>query len=89
MTVQRTIAEAGEPHRLLLSRDHYLLLQEAGALDEFAKTELIDGIIYTVNAQHSRQSRVHITLVRRLSDVLERLSPPLFLGLELSVDLPS
>lgn len=89
MTVQQKTVEAGEPQRLLLSREQYLLLQEAGALDEYAKTELIDGIIYTVNAQHSRHSRVHIALVRRLSDTLERLSPPLFLGLELSVDLPS
>lgn len=89
MTVQQTIAEAGEPQPLLLSREHYLLLDKAGAFDSYSKTEFIDGIIYTVNAQYSRHSRVNLALVQRLSAAVDASSQELAIGLELTIDLPS
>jgi Uma2 family endonuclease len=39
-----------EPRKLLLRVEDFIVLQESGALDAFAKSELIDGDIYTVNA---------------------------------------
>lgn len=89
MTVQQRIAEAGELQPLPLLREHYLLLDRGGAFDSYSKTEFIDGIIYFVNAQHSRHSRVHVALVRRLSDAVDASAESLTVGLELSVDLPS
>lgn len=88
MTAQQRIT-AGEPQPLPLTREHYLLLSEAGAFDAYGKTEFIDGVIYFVNAQHSRHSRVHIVLVRRLSDAIDALAEPMVLGLELTIDHPS
>jgi Uma2 family endonuclease len=38
------------PRKLSLRVEDFILLQESGALDAFAKSELIDGDIYTVNA---------------------------------------
>lgn len=89
MTVQQKISEVGEPQRLLLLREHYLLLQEAGALDQYRKTEFIDGEIYVVNAHFSHHSRVQTALLRRLADAVETFSDVLIVTLELSVDLPS
>ncbi|MGY2735397.1 Uma2 family endonuclease [Sphingomonas sp. UYP23] len=39
-----------EPRKLQLRVEDFIVLQESGALDAFAKSELIDGDIYTVNA---------------------------------------
>ncbi|MEG3178557.1 Uma2 family endonuclease [Sphingomonas sp. RB3P16] len=39
-----------EPRKLPLRVEDFIMLQESGALDAFAKSELIDGDIYTVNA---------------------------------------
>ena len=39
-----------EPRKLALRVDDFILLQDSGAFDAFAKSELIDGDIYTVNA---------------------------------------
>eukprot|EP01037_Dinobryon_pediforme_P020747 gene20747-21447_t len=39
-----------EPRKLPLRVEDFIVLQESGALDAFAKSELIDGDIYTVNA---------------------------------------
>ncbi|TPG54776.1 Uma2 family endonuclease [Sphingomonas glacialis] len=41
-----------EPRKLPLCVEDFIVLQESGALDAFAKSELIDGDIYTVNAIH-------------------------------------
>ena len=52
MNVQATFMpeHMAEPRKLALRVDDFIVLQESGALDAFAKAELIDGEIYTVNA---------------------------------------
>lgn len=88
MTVQQRIT-AQQQQRLPLSREHYLLLDQTGAFDEYGKTEFIDGVIYFVNARHSRHSRVQVTLARRLSDAIDAADGAMVLGLELTIDHPS
>ncbi len=52
MNVQATVVPGhlAEPRKLALRVDDFILLQDSGAFDEFAKSELIDGDIYTANA---------------------------------------
>lgn len=53
MNVLASISEQMvEPRKLLLRVDDFILLQESGVFDQFARAELIDGEIYTVNAIH-------------------------------------
>lgn len=52
MNVQASIVHeaVGEPRRHALRVEDFLVLQESGVFDSFARAELIDGEIYTVNA---------------------------------------
>ena len=52
MNVQATVipGHLTEPRKFALRVEDFIVLQESGALDAFAKSELIDGDIYTVNA---------------------------------------
>lgn len=53
MNVQSVLSEQStEPHKIGLRVEDFILLQESGSFDAFAKAELIDGDIYTVNAIH-------------------------------------
>ena len=61
------------PERVRLSVDDFLLLNDSGAFDAWTKTELIDGEVYGMNAQHSRharvKSRLHVALALRLREL--------------------
>ena len=61
------------PERVRLSVDDFLLLNDSGAFAHYTKTELIDGDIYGMNAQHSRharaKSRLHLSLALRLREI--------------------
>lgn len=59
------------PVRLTL--DDYLLLDGAGALADYAKTELIDGEILHMNARHRPHARIKSRLFRLLSDRLDKI----------------
>ena len=74
------------PVRLRL--EDYLLLDRAGAFDSYAKTELIDGEIWYVNAQHRPHALLKMELYDRLRDALRKLGSPLRALVEASVAMP-
>lgn len=61
------------PRKLGLRVEDFLLLNDSGAFDDYAKTELIDGDIYVMNAQHSpharAKSRLLVALANRLAEI--------------------
>lgn len=66
------------PHKARLHAADFMLLAERGAFADYAKTELIEGEIWAVNAQYSRhakaQARLHLLLaeaLRRAGSTLE------------------
>ena len=67
--------------------EQFLALCEQGVFDDFAKSELIEGEIVVMNAQHSRHARVKSRLARRIGNVLEELGSPLEPQVEVSVRL--
>lgn len=66
-------AAAGHQPYRFTERD-YVLLSEHGAFEKYVKTELIEGVIYAVNAQYARHLRVQTILLRRLADTCDTLS---------------
>jgi Uma2 family endonuclease len=63
--------------RLRLSVDNFLLLNDNGAFADYAKTELIDGDIYVMNAQHRPHARVKSRLYLSLANRLREIGSPL------------
>lgn len=61
------------PQKRGLRVEDFLLLDASGAFDDYAKTELIDGDIYVMNAQHSpharAKSRLLVALANRLAEI--------------------
>ncbi len=53
--------------RYMFTADDYLLLDCSGAFREHAKTELIGGTIYAVNAQHVPHAKAHTSLFQALA----------------------
>ncbi len=47
------------------------MLDRAGAFQSYAKTELINGTIYVVNAQYSAHMKAKVRLLRRLADACD------------------
>ncbi|MCW3849195.1 Uma2 family endonuclease [Sphingomonas sp. LB-2] len=78
-------ATASTPFRF--SVDQFLALCEQGLFDDYAKSELIEGEIVVMNAQHSRHSRVKSRLAIRLGNALEALGSPFEPQIEASVRL--
>ena len=78
-------ATAATPFRFTV--DQFLALCEQGLFDDYAKSELIEGEIVVLNAQHSRHSRVKSRLARRIGNSLEALGSPLEPQVEASVQL--
>lgn len=76
---------ASAPFRF--SVDQFLALCEQGLFEGYAKSELIEGEIVVLNAQHSRHSRVKSRLARRIGNALEALGSPLEPQVEASVRL--
>lgn len=75
------VRPAAEPELLRLRVDDFLLLADHGAFDDYSKTELIDGVIYFMDAQHSRHARIKSRLafelglkVREIGSDLEVIS---------------
>ncbi len=61
------------PHAARLSVDDFLILDRSGAFESYAKTELIDGKIYVVNAQYSEHMKAKVHLLRRIADACDAL----------------
>lgn len=83
MTEQAHLPTVGAPFRFDV--DQFLSLCEQGLFDDYAKSELIDGEIVVMNAQHSRHARVKTRLAVRLSNALAALSSPFEPQSEVSV----
>ena len=71
--------------RLPLTVDDFLLLDESGAFERYGKTELIEGEIFYMNAQHSRHGRTKTTLAFALNEALKNLSSNFDVIVEVSV----
>lgn len=83
--VNAPMSLADPPGRLRLRVDDYLLLNDSGAFAAYAKTELIDGDIYGMNAQFTRHARIKFRLARRLADRLDQLGSDLEVLTEVTV----
>jgi Uma2 family endonuclease len=59
-------------HRAKLTADDFELLDQHGAFRDYRKTELIDGDIYVVNAQHRPHGMVKMRLYDAFRDALSR-----------------
>ena len=86
MTEQRNIRAdtSAQPYRFT-QRD-FLVLAENGAFDGFAKAELIEGVILTVNAQYSRHARAQTLLFRALAAACDQLEAEAAAWIESTVD---
>lgn len=82
------LAPLNVPRRLWLRIEDFLLLSDSGVLDEFSKSELIDGEVITMNAQHRPHARAKTKLAYRLIAVLEAQRSPLEAVVEGSVAMP-
>lgn len=74
-----------QPYRFT-ERD-YVLLSENGAFDKYAKTELIEGVIYAVNAQFSRHIRVQSRLHQALANACDGLDGDIGAWVEGSISI--
>lgn len=68
MTAHELHLTAQQPVRLTIA--DFMLLDQNGAFDDYGKTELLDGDIYYMNAQHRRHARAKMELLFALHDAL-------------------
>lgn len=87
MTEHQVIARSTEHEPYRFTQRDYLLLAKNGAFEGLAKTELIEGVIYAVNAQFSRHVRAHTRLHRALADACDRLNNELEAWIEGSISI--
>lgn len=80
-----TPATAATPFRF--SVDQFLALCDQGLFDAYAKSELIEGEIVVMNAQHARHARAKSRLLQRLANALDAMGSPLEALSEASVRL--
>ena len=65
------------PQPVRLKVEDFLLLDESGSFDDYSKTELIDGEIFAMNAQHSWHARTKTLLATELNIALRALGSDL------------
>ena len=65
------------PEKARLRVEDFLLLDDSGAFADYTKTELIEGEIYVMNAQHSRHARIKTNLAAELLFTLRELKSPM------------
>ncbi len=65
------------PEKVRLRVDDFLLLNDNGAFADYSKTELIEGEIFYMNAQHSRHARIKTELAVELSLTLRGMGSEL------------
>lgn len=78
---------APKTEKLRLRVEDFLLLNDSGAFEGYAKTELIDGDIYVMNAQHSPHARAQSRLLIELGLRLREIGSELEAYVEASVRL--
>lgn len=76
---------ASQPYRFTV--DQFLALCDQGLFDGYAKSELIEGEIVVMNAQHSRHARIKTRLAVRLAIALETVGSKHEPQVEVSVRL--
>ncbi len=76
------------PLPVKLRIEDYLLLDRSGAFDAYAKTELIDGEIFYMNAQHRPHARIKSQLFLAISAALRSSRSPLEALVEASIAVP-
>lgn len=59
------------PLPVKLRLEDYLLLDESGAFDGYRKTELIEGAVFFMNAQHRPHARIKSRLFRLIAGALD------------------
>lgn len=84
MTVQEPL---NIPQRAKLRSADYRLLVESGALDRYARTELIDGEIWAMNAAYSAHAKLQTVLSFALMTALRDAASQLVVFTAVSVDL--
>ena len=85
MTEHRPLDTAPLPVKLRV--EDYLLLDESGAFERYAKTELIDGSIVGMNAQHRPHGILKMELYDRVRGALKELGSPLRPVIEFGLQL--
>ena len=76
------------PLPVKLRVEDYLLLDRSGAFADYAKTELIDGEIFYINAQHRPHARLKSQLFLAISAALRAAGSPLEAMVEASIHIP-
>lgn len=76
-----------EPRRAKLTVDDFLALSDRGAFEDHARSELIEGEIWVVNAIHSRHARAHAMFTVELGVALKALGSSLVLYSNPSTEL--
>lgn len=78
------------PERMRLSVENFLLLNDNGVFADYAKTELIDGDIYVMNAQyhpHARaKTRLAFAIMARLKEIGSDLEAVVEVAIRLNDD---
>ena len=76
------------PQPIKLRIEDFLLLNESGAFDDYAKSELIEGEIVITNSQFQRHSYAKTELIFRLMSILRSSTTPFIVLSEASVAMP-
>jgi Uma2 family endonuclease len=76
------------PQPVKLTIEQFRMLDDSGAFDGYAKTELIEGAIYAMNAQYAAHAVAKSRLARRLGNALEQLGAELDAVVEGTVEMP-
>ncbi len=86
MTEQRALNTAPLPVKLRV--EDYLLLDGSGAFADYAKTELIDGDVFFMNAQHRPHALAKVKLYDALREGLREMGSKLRPLVEASIAIP-
>ena len=82
------VTHFSSPTRVKLTVADFGALQKGGALDQYHKTELIEGVIVAVNSQYSAHASVKSRLARYLGNALEAMASDIEAISEVSVSIP-
>ena len=77
-----------EPRVAKLTVDHFMRLDAERAFGEVSKTELIDGVVYTMNAQYRRHALAKTELYDAIRDALKAIGSDLRPIVECAVEMP-
>jgi Uma2 family endonuclease len=73
---------------LPLTVDDFLLLDSSGAFEGYGKTELIEGAVVFMNAQHRPHARIKLQLWREIDTALRSIESDLMAMIEVTTALP-